>query len=184
MQEVKGSVLKSRFAMIEDLGGAAAVERVLAAMTPQDRAALKTVVAIGWYPFDLGTRLDDAIVRTLGGGRPEFFEKLGAASAEKNLTGAHKSFLAPGDPHRFLSRAHAVYAAYYKSGHREYERTSDKEALLTTYEAATFSVPDCLTVVGWYKKALEMCGCAGVKVVEEECRARGGKICRYRASWT
>lgn len=184
MQEVKGSVLKSRFAMIEDLGGAAAVERVLAAMTPQDRAALKTVVAIGWYPFDLGTRLDDAIVRTLGGGRPEFFEKLGAASAEKNLTGAHKSFLAPGDPHRFLSRAHAVYAAYYKSGHREYERTSDKEALLTTYEAATFSVPDCLTVVGWYKKALEMCGCAGVKVVEEECRARGGKVCRYRASWT
>jgi uncharacterized protein (TIGR02265 family) len=184
MQEVKGSVLKSRFAMIEDLGGAAAVERVLAAMTPEDRAALKTVVAIGWYPFDLGTRLDDAIVKTLGGGRPEFFEKLGAASAEKNLTGAHKSFLAPGDPHRFLSRAHAVYAAYYKSGHREYERTSDKEALLTTYEAATFSVPDCLTVVGWYKKALEMCGCAGVKVVEEECRARGGKVCRYRASWT
>jgi uncharacterized protein (TIGR02265 family) len=170
--------------MIEDLGGAAAVERVLAAMTPEDRAALKTVVAIGWYPFDLGTRLDDAIVKTLGGGRPEFFEKLGAASAEKNLTGAHKSFLAPGDPHRFLSRAHAVYAAYYKSGHREYERTSDKEALLTTYEAATFSVPDCLTVVGWYKKALEMCGCAGVKVVEEECRARGGKVCRYRASWT
>jgi uncharacterized protein (TIGR02265 family) len=184
MQEVKGSVLKSRFAMVEELGGPDAVERVLAAMAPPDRDALKTVVAVGWYPFDLGTRLDDAIVRTLGGGRAEFFEKLGEASAEKNLGGAHKSFLAPGDPHRFLGRAHAVYAAYYKSGHREYQRTGEKEGVLTTYDAEAYSVPDCLTVVGWHKKALEMCGCTGVRVVEEECRARGGPVCRYRVSWS
>jgi uncharacterized protein (TIGR02265 family) len=184
MQEVKGSVLKSRFAMIEEMGGASAVERVLTAMTPEDRATLKTVVAIGWYPFELGTRLDDAIVQTLGGGRTDFFEKLGAASAEKNLTGPHKSFLAPGDPHRFLGRAHAVYAAYYKTGHREYEQTGPKEAVLTTYDAEAFSVPDCLTIVGWHKKALEMCGCGDVKMVEEECRARGGVVCRYRVSWS
>jgi uncharacterized protein (TIGR02265 family) len=184
MQEVKGSVLKSRFAMVEDMGGGPeAVERVLAAMSPDDRAALKAVVAVGWYPFDLGTRLDDAIVKTLGGGRTEFFEKLGRASADKNLAGPHKSFLAPGDPHRFLSRAHAIYAAYYKTGHREYERTGEKEAVLTTFEADAFSVPDCLTVVGWHKKALEMCGCSDVNVVEEECRARGGAVCRYRVKW-
>jgi uncharacterized protein (TIGR02265 family) len=184
MQEVKGSVLKSRFAMVEELGGADATERVLAAMTAEDRAALKAVVAVGWYPFDLGTRLDDAIVKTLGGGRPEFFEKLGAASAETNLTGPHKSFLAPGDPHRFLGRAHAIYGAYYKTGHREYQQTGEKEGLLTTYEAENFSAPDCLTVVGWHKKALEMCGCTGVAVVEEECRARGGAVCRYRVTWS
>jgi uncharacterized protein (TIGR02265 family) len=183
MQEVKGSVLKSRFAMIEEMGGPDALERVLAAMTPADRDALKAVVAIGWYPFDLGTRLDDAIVKSLGGGRADFFEKLGDASAVKNLGGAHKSFLAPGDPHRFLGRAHAIYAAYYKSGHREYERTGEKEGVLTTHDADAFSVPDCLTVVGWHIKALEMCGCTGVKVMEEECRARGGQVCRYRVSW-
>lgn len=184
MQEVKGSVLKSRFAMIEELGGAQAVERVLAAMPAADQAALKAVVAVGWYPFDLGKRLDDAIVQTLGGGRAEFFEKLGEASAEKNLSGAHKSFLAPGDPHRFLSRAPTIYAAYYKTGRREYEKTGEKSAVLTTYDAETFSKPDCLTVVAWHRKALEMCGCTGVKVVEEECRAQGGAVCRYRVSWS
>jgi hypothetical protein len=39
-------------------------------------------------------------------------------------------------------------------------------------------------VVGWHRKALELCGCTGVKVVEEECRARGGEVCRYRVSWS
>jgi hypothetical protein len=38
-------------------------------------------------------------------------------------------------------------------------------------------------VVGWYRKALEMCGVAGVKIVEEECRAKGAKVCRYRVKW-
>jgi hypothetical protein len=38
-------------------------------------------------------------------------------------------------------------------------------------------------VVGWYRKALELCGVKGVKIVEEECRAKGGAVCRYRVTW-
>ena len=55
--------------------------------------------------------------------------------------------------------------------------------MLTTYDAETFSAPDCLTVVGWYRKALEMCGVPGARVTEEECRAKGGAVCRYRVRW-
>jgi hypothetical protein len=62
-------------------------------------------------------------------------------------------------------------------------KTGAKEAVLTTHDAETFSAPDCLTVIGWYRKALEMCGATTVRIVEEECRARGGAVCRYRVSW-
>jgi len=31
-------------------------------------------------------------------------------------------------------------------------------------DTETFSAPDCLTVVVWYRKALAMCGFAGVQV--------------------
>jgi CDP-paratose 2-epimerase len=41
---------------------------------------------------------------------------------------------------------------------------------MTTYEAETFSAADCLTVVGWYKQALELNGAKDVVVVEEETR--------------
>jgi len=69
-------------------------------------------------------------------------------------------------------------------GRRDYDKTGEKEAVLTTREAETFSAPDCLTVVGWYRRALEMCGASAPRVVEEECRAKGGAACRCRLSWS
>ena len=76
-----------------------------------------------------------------------------------------------------------VYSFYYNQGRREYEKTGEREAVLTTHEAEVFSIPDCATVVGWHRQALEMCGVKNPRVVEEECRARGGAVCRYRLSW-
>ena len=115
--------------------------------------------------------------------RPEFFERLGAASAEKNLSTVHGGYLTKGDAHGFLAKSPSFYSLYYEAGRREYTPVGPKEGVFTTYDAETFSAPDCLTVVGWYRKALEMCGVAGVKIVEEECRAKGGKVCRYRVTW-
>jgi len=182
--QVKGSILRARLAFAAEIAGADGVERVLARLPEEDRSHLKRVLATGWYAFELGRRLDEAIVQELGGGRESFFEKLGEASADKNLTTVHKGFLASGDPHAFLARAPMIYSFYYDQGHREYERVGETEALLTTYDAETFSVADCATVVGWYRRALEMCGAQAPVVVEEECRARGGAVCRYRVRWS
>jgi uncharacterized protein (TIGR02265 family) len=181
--KIKGSVLKARLAFVADHAPEGGVERVLGAMAPEDRAALQGILATRWYPFDIGRRLDEAIARELAKGDPRFFEKLGEASAEKNLAGVHREFLVKGDPQAFLARAPMIYSFYYDTGRREHRPAGPKEAVLTTYDAETFSGADCLTVVGWHRKALEMCGATGVEVVEEECRARGGKVCRYRLSW-
>jgi uncharacterized protein (TIGR02265 family) len=183
MQQIKGSVVKSRLAFIEEHSGKDGVQKVLQTLTDADRKALSSVISVKWYPLDLGTRLDDAIVRVLGDGRPEFFERLGAASADKNLTTVHKAFVTHGDPHAFLNRTPAIYSMYYEKGRREYDKTGEKSAVLTTHDAETFSAPDCLTIVGWHRRALEICGCTAVRVVEEECRAKGGAVCRYKLTW-
>jgi uncharacterized protein (TIGR02265 family) len=182
MLNVKGSVLRSRLAFVEEKAGKEGVERVLASLPEEDRRTLTSLLATGWYPFALGVRLDEAVVREIGGGSSRFFERLGAASAEKNLTTVHKSFLVP-DVHAFLAKAPVIYSFYYDQGRREYRQTGPREAVLTTHDAEAFSAADCLTVVGWYRRALEMCGAAGVRVIEEECRAKGGDVCRYRVSW-
>ena len=181
---VKGSVLRSRLTFVEEQAGADAVLRVKARLSAADQQTVARMLSTSWYPFELASRLDQAIVDELGGGRPEYFLRLGASSAERNLTGVHRAFLRPGDPHGFLTQAPEIYASYYDRGRRTYERAGEKEAVLTTWEAETFSGPDCLTVVGWHTKALEMCGCSHVSVVEEECRARGGGVCRYRLRWS
>lgn len=181
---IKGSVLKSRLAFVQDLAAETGVARVLGRLTAAQQAELRNLLATKWYPFELGRDLDVAIVAELGRGQSAFFEKLGAASADKNLTGVHKEFLVPGNPHAFLERTPMIYSFYYDKGRREYQKTGPSEAVLTTHDAETFSVPDCATVVGWHRRALEMCGAQKPSVVEEECRARGGAVCRYRLSWS
>ena len=183
MQQIKGAILKSRIAFVRERFGAEGVEKVRAALPAEDQAALKSILTVRWYPFEVGKRLDDAIVAVCGKGDPAYFKQLGAASADKNLTTLHKSLLSPGNPHAFLARARTIYALYYETGRREYERTGDRSGVITTYDAQTFSAPDCQTVIGWYERALEMCGASGVRVEEVECRARGGAVCRYNVSW-
>lgn len=178
---LKGSVLRSRLTLVEE-AGKDAVERVLARLAPESAQVLRNVLAASWYPFELGESLDRAVVDELGGGRQDFFLRIGADSAERNLSGVHKAFLS-GDPHAFLAQSPTLYAFYYDRGHRTYSRAGTREGVMTTHGSDSFSTADCLTVVGWHTRALEMCGASGVRIVEEECRARGGQVCRYRIAW-
>ena len=183
MQQIKGAVLKSRLAFLEEHAGKEGVQRVLATLPAADQRTLRMLFTSNWYPFELGKTLDDAIVRVLGGGRTEFFERLGEASAEKNLVSIHSCYLSRGDAHGFLAKSPSIYSLYYEAGRREYQPTGPKEGVLTTHDAETFSAADCLTVVGWYRKALEMCGVSRPRIQEDECRASGGQVCRYRVRW-
>lgn len=183
MQQIKGTILKSRLGFVEQHWGREGVERVVGSLPDDDQKTLRTLLSVKWYPFEIGERLDAAIVQVLGNGRSDVFERLGAASADANLGTVHKQFLTPGKPHVFLGKAPMIYGLYYETGRRTYEQTGEHSGVMTTYEAETFSVPDCLTVAGWYRRALELCGAQGVSIVEDECRAKGGEVCRYRIAW-
>jgi len=183
--KVKGSVLLARRAFVERHFGAGAWERVLAALPAEDRAALRGMVLhVGWFPFRLGESLDATIVRVLGDGQASLFEQIGRTSARENLAGAHKSFLVPGDPQKFLAQTGEIYSFYYDTGRRSYQASGPTSGVMTTYDADAFSAPDCLTVIGWHKEALAQCGARDVRITEETCRARGGEYCRYRLEWS
>ena len=182
--EIKGLVIQARKEFVDDNFGRGAWEKVLEALPPEERDMLKNLILTAkWYPFELGERLDRAIVNVLGGGKEKFFEDIGAKSAQRSLTKVHKSFLTPGDPQTFLGKTGIIYNFYYDTGRREYTPAGPDSGVMTTYDAKTFSVPDCLTVIGWHKEALRMCGARNVEIVEEECRAKGGSCCRYRIKW-
>ena len=183
--KVKGNILLARKAFVTGHFGADAWGRVLAAMPQEDKTQLEGYVAnVCWYPFELGQRLDDAVVKVCGGGSRALFEQIGAASARENLGGVHKDFLCPGNPRGFMDRTSFIYQFYYDTGRREWKPEGPTAGVMTTYDADTFSQLDCLTVVGWYKEALKMCGARTADVKEVECRATGGTVCKYRVEWT
>ncbi|MFH0990921.1 MAG: hypothetical protein V1799_12980 [bacterium] len=182
--KIKGHILNARKDFVRSNFGDAGWEKVVSAMPAKDQEVLKGVLLSSqWYLFEIGDRLDKAIVDVLGGGKKSFFEDLGAKSAQRSLSMEHKSFLSVGNPQAFMKKADMIYKFYYNIGRREYKETGPTSGVMTTYDAETFSVADCLTVIGWYRVALKMCGVKEVKIVEEECRATGGSCCRFRFEW-
>lgn len=174
----------SRLAFARDRGGDEAVERVLARLTADDQALLRGPIEhAGWYAFETGSRLDAAIAEELGGDGDAIFLEMGAQSARDNLTASQRAFARERDPLAILRGSAATYRAYYSSGRRTWERTADRRVVLRTFESETFSRADCLTVVGWHKQVIEMCGAANVRVTEVKCRARGDDVCEYVCEW-
>ena len=181
--KVKGGALLSRLAFVRERSGENGVQRVLDRLSPADREACTHILTGGWYPFELNDRLDAAIAAEMGMG-DKIFLLLGEKSAEQNLAGAHRALLAPGDPHGLLRRTPQIYQMYYDTGRRTYEYGGPKKAILRTYDAPTFSKSDCLTIVGWHRKAIEMCDGARASVIETKCRAAGDELCEYICEWS
>jgi uncharacterized protein (TIGR02265 family) len=183
--QVKGAILLSRRAFVQEMHGDATWRRVVDAVPASVRDQISSmIVSSAWYPFEACKQLDAAIARVLGKSRDEVYRQLGVRSAQQNLKGAHKNFLMPGDPQAFMAKTDRVYSFYYAQGRRSYEATGPSSGVMTTHDAETFSDGDCLTVIGWYEEALRMCGARDVLINETRCRARGDSVCRYELRWT
>ncbi|MFY9611071.1 MAG: TIGR02265 family protein [Blastocatellia bacterium] len=182
--EIKGSILTSRIEYVKERFGDRSVEAVLNSLPNGDQALLRNEInPAGWYHFQTGQRLDAAIVQVIGRGNAKLFEEMGASSAEQSLSGIQRFYLDPGNPQGFMLRAPLIYHVYYDKGWRDYWATGPSSGVMTTFQAETYSAEDCLTVIGWYKQALKMCGAQDVEIIEDTCRALGGEFCRYLLRW-
>src|SRR5688500_4473807 len=167
--KVKGGALLSRLAFVRDHHGEEGVQRVLNRLPEADRNVCAQILTGGWYPFDLNERIDSAVAEEMGMG-DNVFLMMGEKSAVQNLSGPHRAMLSEGDPHGPLKRTPQIYQMYYDTGRRTYEHAGETKAILRTYDAPTLSRHDCLTVVGWHPKPIEMCGRGNVRVIETKCR--------------
>jgi uncharacterized protein (TIGR02265 family) len=183
--QVGGNILLARRTFVQQIGGDALWERVLSRLPAEDARILKrTMLVTSTFPLDLNLRLDEAIAAELHPGEPErAFLEMGRASADVNLTGPQRGFVRHGDPHYLLGFTETIYSFYYAEGRRTYEKTGPTTAVLRTYDAPPATPGDCLTVVGWHQRAIELSGGTDAKVVETKCRQRGDDCCEYQCSW-
>ena len=182
---IKGSVLITRLNMLRQHGGQNRLDEVLKRLPEADRLALRgMILPIAWYPLEMNLRLDAAIADVLSPeDRARALKDMGRASAEDNLKGAHHVFLRAGEPHFLLSQAAQIYRFYYSVGHRTYEKSGPRTAVIRTFDAETVTEADCLTIIGWHEKAVEMSGGKNVHIAHAQCRAGGAPHCEYTISW-
>jgi hypothetical protein len=185
--KVKGTLLLSRMKYLR-ANGAGAVRAALERLPPADRELLDGMLLLPscWYPGDLLKRLDDAIANSLARGeRAAILIDIGHFSADLNLgpTGVLRPYLRENDPHALLREVPRIHASLHGGTERRYERLGDRAAVVRSARVDGREGDDCLTTVGWLRRAIELCGGRNVQVVEAACLARGGSCCEYRCEW-
>ncbi len=94
--------------------------------------------------------------------------------AEKNLASVHVGFLTKGDADAFLEKSRP--STGYTTKRAAASISGSVRARVANHRRCRdFSAPDCPTVVGWYRKALEMCGMKSVRIVKRNAGRPAGR---------
>lgn len=183
---VKGTLVLARMKYLRARGGDE-TERVLRRLSAADQQVLRGVLLpSSWYPGDLLLRFEMTIVALLArGDRKELFLDMGRFTAETNLgpTGVQRPYLREGDPHFLLKNVPRMYAMQHRGGQRTYEEAGRRAATIRTLSGEEPNAEDCLTAVGWLRRAIELSGGRIVTVEETRCRSRGAECCEYLCRW-
>jgi uncharacterized protein (TIGR02265 family) len=184
---VKGTLVIARMKYLRSRGNDEC-ERVLRRMSAADQQVLRGILLpSSWYPGDLLLRLDMTAAAILARGeRRSLFLDMGRFTADANLgpSGIQRPYLKEGDPQYLLRNIPLMYSAQHSGGVRKHEETSPRSASIRTLSGEEPTEDDCVTAIGWLKRAIELSGGKAVVVEEMRCRARGASCCEYACRWS
>ncbi len=185
---VKGTLVIARMKYLRAQGPEAA-ERVFRRLSQTDQAVLRGMLLPStWYPADMLLRLELTVAAVLSrGDRRALFLDMGQFSADTNLgpSGVQRPYVKEGEPHFLLRNVPRMYASQHSGGTRTYEQTGSRSATIRTLDGPETDpdAEDCLTTVGWLKRAIELSGGRAVTVDETQCRAKGASCCEFVCGW-
>ncbi len=184
---VKGTLVIARMKYLRAQGQDAS-ERVLRRLSQADQQVLRgMLLPSSWYAADLLMRFEMTIAAVLAqGDRRALFIDMGQFSADTNLgtNGTQRPYLREGDPHFLLRNVPRMYAAQHSAGTRTYEQSGAHGAVIRTLDdGGEADADDCLTAVGWLRRAIELSGGRSVSVDETRCRAKGASCCEFVCAW-
>jgi hypothetical protein len=185
--KVKGTLLLARMGYVRGMGSSTA-SRILERVPPRDRELLEGLLVYPsfWYPAEVLRHLDDAVAEEVAhGDRAAVLVDIGHFSADHNFgpAGALRPWIRESDPHGLLRETPKIQASLFGSGEHTYEKVGDRSAVVRTLEGDGHEGEDCLTTVGWLRRAIELCGGRDVEVTETACLGRGGRCCEFRCDW-
>ena len=159
-------------------------ERIAPKVSEQTRGYLTGAhLVTEWVPFRCLIEIDRAIAEDLGGIPEEIYRQLGWNSAQANLSGVYKSFVAD-EPHRFFERAVRLHDRFQNFGKAEYTNVGERAGRVRISGYEEYSPVFCASAQGYYKGALEFMKVPGpIRVAETECQCAGDAACVYEFTW-
>lgn len=177
-----GQMFVARFEYLKQLHGPESIDRVLGALSAEDRERLRGLDREGWYPFGTLVRFDKAVARVLAPDDPEIFERLGAASSmiRNEWLGEHASLVSV---HAFLSRAADEHRRFHNFGRATYHRTGFTEGEIGFFDYPEVDETYCLGARGYLRATVELITHGPATITERSCQCHGAERCLFALNW-
>lgn len=185
MAKIKGSVVHSNAAFLQEKLGKEIYGQVLAKLTPADREALGTVILqSAWYEYSILLRLMEAAQEFYKPTTPKSMAwEMGRFSSEYGLKTVYKIFFKVADPQFVISRASKIFSNYFDTGVMEIVSMEARAAHLRIRGFDQPCEQFCDRAQGWMERTVEMAGGKSVTITHPICAARGGAYCDFLGRW-
>jgi hypothetical protein len=182
-QHAKGSTLRSTLAFVAAAGGEEARSRVLARLSPADRAAVDAAAPTDEVPLPLLLALWRAVDAELGADDPGWPERSGAFSIESSGVQHYRGILLKNSPGEFLTQRVSLFQLFYGPGNMEVVEEEAGRAILRLVGFDSGSDVFCRRQTGGLLRAVELAGGADASVRHVRCAGEGDAFCEWELRW-
>lgn len=183
MTRLKGTNIVHTRHYVESSFGLEGWATVAAGMSPEGRAAVSSVIAVGWYPATLHLELLRAIDAELDQKRGILVQRAAAYGAEFDFTRIHRILFRLANPGFLLERVEDIWSRFYDSGHWSVVRPSSTSTQATLADFGVVDSMYCSYLGAYFVRLFDLVGARDTKLAHSVCRARGDATCRYDGSW-
>lgn len=183
MAQFKGTIYTAAQLFTESRFGAAAVPRVLEALSPADRKLLNEITPVGWYPVEPVLAYHRKLDELYGTGNYDVCFELGKFSAEWALNTILKFFLRFRSPSWIMERSGSLWSRYHDSGRWEVLNSPNLQLSARLHDFQVRDPVFCARFRGWLHRAVELTGGRDPDVREPACACNGEPYCEYNARW-
>jgi hypothetical protein len=137
-----------------------------------------------WRPladFDALCVAMDAVFWKPGGERPALLQ--GRFTCDDQLKWTHRVAMRVLRPAWLVENSMSLWGRYCDAGRWDVRWPSPTQAAARLLDFPTVSESWCMSLVGFFGRFYELCGCRAVRVVHSSCRGRGDEVCRWDGSW-
>ena len=183
MAQSKGTNVLNMRSFILERYGEPGWARILRAVPDADRAVLESMVAVGWYSFDVQAEVLRAIDRELDDDDHTIIAAIGAYEADQDLRRIHRLFLRLANPAYVLEKAEQYWGRFYDSGRWRVERLGPKAARGQLFDFDSVERLFCVYLRAYIKRMFELVGARDPRVTHPTCRSDGAPKCVFQGSW-
>jgi hypothetical protein len=165
MVEVKGTVVRDSIKAVKARHGEQAYADIVGLLKGETRSLFEkgSVMSIGWYPLDAFVEFLEMDLKVTAQGNEQELIRRSEVIIEQELKGIYRVFVKLGSPRFVLNRISTVHQTYFRGVEIEVSLPASGNAILkyTGFERRHRLIG--LSIIGFYRKALEISGAKNVK---------------------